>query len=231
MMERDELPVANQVNLDAIFQDLRDEKLDIEMDISKYTSSITSSTDPFSSALLEQKYSESFSLMDVVQEPKPYEKPKRGRKPLRPDDPIRIKTEEKDKFWLRAFKSHMRKVVDLHWKDFCNEEKLFWKFYFSANGKPGKKRRFLSYGKQYKNFLFESCFFKSKFKDWFTNQGQAVLEKKYKLGSDEWFVYYNYCEQELFSYNEERISNTSSQPCPVIDLDEYDDLLDVPFDL
>src|SRR5574343_341559 len=33
---------------------------------------------------------------------------KRGRKPIRPLDPIKKKTEEKDKYWLRAFRAYMR---------------------------------------------------------------------------------------------------------------------------
>ena len=40
------------------------------------------------------------------------DRPKRGRRPLRPYDPIRKKTEEKDKYWLRAFRSYIRKVVE-----------------------------------------------------------------------------------------------------------------------
>mmetsp|Transcript_30186 Transcript_30186/g.29863 ORF Transcript_30186/g.29863 Transcript_30186/m.29863 type:complete len:123 (+) Transcript_30186:39-407(+) len=32
---------------------------------------------------------------------------KRGRKPIRPNDPIKKKTEEKDKFWLRSFRSYI----------------------------------------------------------------------------------------------------------------------------
>lgn len=192
----------------------------LEMDISEYTSSITGSTDPLS-GIIDIKPSD--DLNDLIGEELQKEKPKRGRKPLRPNDPIRTKTEEKDKFWLRAFRGYMRKFIDLHWKDFSNEEKLFWKFFFSANGKPGKKRRFLSYGKKYKQFLFGCEFFKSKFQVWFEENGPSVLEKKYRPGTNEWFVYYNYCETELFYYNEKKVP--SSYSCPVVP--QVDDLMEV----
>lgn len=199
-----------------------------EMDLSEYTSSITGSTDPMS-GMVENNILEGLLLIDSEEKLKSNEKPKRGRKPLRPLDPIRTKTEEKDKFWLRAFRSYMGKSIDLLWKSFSNEEKLFWKLYFSSAGKPGKKKRFLSYGKKYKMFLFECSFFKEKFIDWFNNFGQTVLEKRYKIGSNEWFVYYNYCEVELCCYNHNKSSNANSVPCPVIDFTMADDLMS--FDL
>ena len=200
--------------------------------MSEYTSSVTCSTDPLTSLLDSSKNNDSLSLNDIVEEKKEEEKPKRGRKPLRPTDPIRTKTEEKDKFWLRAFRSYMRKYIDIHWKEFCNDERLFWKYYFSANGKPGKKKRFLSYGKKYKMFLFECQFFKTNFREWFNMYGQSVLENKYKPGTNEWFVYYNYCETELFYYNENKITQASSQPCPIVQqIDMMDDLMNINFDL
>ena len=124
----------------------------------------------------------------------------------------------------------MRKYVDLHWKEFSKDEQMFWKFYYSANGKPGKKRRFLSYGKKYKQFLFGCEFFKTKFQQWFDENGSSVLEKKYKPGN-EYFVYYNYCENELYYYNQNKCSSAYSQPCPVIQLGDMDDLMNDSFEL
>lgn len=51
----------------------------------------------------------------------PGTKKKRGRRPLRPFDPIKKKTEEKDKYWLRAFRSYM-KFYFAHIEDSLNEE-------------------------------------------------------------------------------------------------------------
>ena len=104
-------------------EEMKDEYELEEIDISNFTSSITGSTDPMS-GLIENRNSESFSLIDN-DEKKMQERPKRGRKRLRPNDPIRTKTEEKDKFWLRAFRSYMRKYIEIHWAEFCNNEKLF----------------------------------------------------------------------------------------------------------
>ena len=139
-------------------------------------------------------------------------KPKRGRKQVRPSDPIKIKTEEKDKFWLRAFRSNIRTIISCKWNELVKEEEFFWKFYFSVNGKPGKKRRFLSYCKKYKDFLFSSQFFKSKFCYWFANYGREALLKKYNPGSNEWFVYYDYCETELIKYNDSQLVKIHLQP-------------------
>ena len=112
-----------------------------------------------------------------------------------------------------------------------DEEKYFLKFYFSANGKPGKKRKFLSYGKAYKSFLFGNKFFKASFKEWFMREGDTVLERKYKPGTNEFFVYYNYCLTELLCYNEEKVSSYVSQPCADIEMENYDELLHQDFNL
>lgn len=170
-------------------------------------------------------------LFDMEQPALEPQKKKRGRKPLRPNDPIRTKTEEKDKFWLRAFRSYIRKYIDVHWKEFSDDERAFWKFYFSANGKPGKKKKFLSYGRVYKNFLFDNIYFKNRFKTWFANEGDTVLERKYSPGTNEYYVYYNYCQTELYVYNEAKNTNSTSQPCPDVDMSNYDDLLHEDFDL
>ena len=48
-----------------------------------------------------QKQAEKKNLQIVAQK-------KRGRKPIRPNDPIKKKTEEKDKYWLRGFRGYMK---------------------------------------------------------------------------------------------------------------------------
>ena len=81
-------------------------------------------------------------------------------------------------------------------------------------------------------FLFECQFFKTNFREWFNMYGQSVLENKYKPGTNEWFVYYNYCETELFYYNENKITQASSQPCPIVQqIYMMDDLMNINFDL
>ena len=88
----------------------RDEAYDLE-DISEYTSSVSDSTDPLSSSFEGKSY-EPNNMLDDIFICDRNDRPKRGRRPLRPYDPIRKKTEEKDKYWLRAFRSYIRKVVE-----------------------------------------------------------------------------------------------------------------------
>lgn len=133
---------------------------------------------------------------DAIKEPEKQKK-KRGRKPLRPNDPIKKKTEIKDKYWLRAFRNfikiHLSKLIE-----YFDEESLkFWNVYISKLGKPGKDSQFLSYGKSYKAFLFGEKTFASVFKGWFLQYGETELLKKYKRGSDLWFIYFDYALQEI----------------------------------
>ena len=90
-------------------------------------------------------------LFDLEQPALEPEKKKRGRKPLRPNDPIRTKTEEKDKFWLRAFRSFVRKFVDIHCKEFVTMSVPFGSFTLARMGNNERKKRDLFYGRLYKN--------------------------------------------------------------------------------
>lgn len=124
-------------------------------------------------------------------------KKKRGRKLLRPNDPIRKKTEIKDKYWLRAFRNFVKVNIN-KFKDFFSSTQLeFWDYYVSNSGKPGKNSKFLSYGKSYKNFLFAEPSFLEIFKAWLLEFGQAEISKKYEPGSDLWFIYYDYALKEI----------------------------------
>lgn len=127
-------------------------------------------------------------------------KNKRGRKPLRPQDPVRRKTEEKDKYWLRAFRAFMQSRFQAEKKSMAGEDRFFWREYLSTEGKPDKGNKFLSYGQKYKDYLFSHTTFTVHFKEWFLQFGQSTLEQKYKPSSDLWFVYYDYAQKELLSY-------------------------------
>ncbi|OMJ93502.1 hypothetical protein SteCoe_3474 [Stentor coeruleus] len=135
---------------------------------------------------------------NISQEPVK-EKKKRGRKPLRPNDPIRKKTEIKDKYWLRAFRNFVKNHFSLIKKLITGDELIFWLQYISRSGKPGKDSGFLSYGKNYKSFLFREKSFHKIFKAWFMEFGCEELSKKYEFGSDLWFIYYDYALKEIAS--------------------------------
>lgn len=177
-------------------------------DISEYTSSYSDSTDPLSSSLDRIVIDPNNMLEDIFAVDR-NDRPKRGRRPLRPYDPIRKKTEEKDKYWLRAFRSHIRKVVEEP-NEFIKEELDFWDFYLGPNGKPGKGHKFLSYGKKYKCYLFSNQFFVLRFREWFDANGELLLVKKYEPGTAEWFVFYDYAARDLYYYSQSPVVRSAN---------------------
>lgn len=132
----------------------------------------------------------------------PPERKKRGRKPLRPLDPVRKKTEEKDKYWLRAFRAYMRAYYPTVRERLPSEEQEFWDFHLSPAGKPGKGNRFASYGKTYKQFIFSRPSFCQFFRQWFREFGELELSKKCPRGTDLWIVFHHYASHDLFYYKE-----------------------------
>lgn len=123
-----------------------------------------------------------------------------GRRPLRPNDPIKKKTEELDKFWLRAFRGYMEILIPQIESSICPDQLEFLAEYLSAEGRPGKGSRFLSYGRKYKDYLFSHRSFAYLFHKWFLEQGKAELRKKCVEGSDRWFVFYDYAYKNLLFY-------------------------------
>ena len=122
---------------------------------------------------------------------------KRGRKLLRPNDPIRKKTEIKDKYWFRAFRNFIKTNFSAVKRFLTPKQTEFWNYYISDSGKPGKGSNFLSYGKNYKNFLFSEPSFLDLFKAWLLEFGETELSKRYSQGSDLWFIYYDYALKEI----------------------------------
>ena len=126
---------------------------------------------------------------------------RRGRKPNRPFDPVRKKTEEKDKYWLRAFRAYMKTHFGKIRKTMKAEERFFWRDYLGPEGKPEKGNRYSSFGRQYKTALFSNPSFVQHFQDWFLNFGEEELLKKCPRQSPLWFVFFDYASKELFNYN------------------------------
>jgi len=140
---------------------------------------------------------------------------KRGRKPIRPNDPIKKKTEEKDKYWLRMFRGYMKarysEVVHL----LSTEEQSFWLEHLSSKGVPDKGNVYSSYGKKYKNHLFSQPSFVSYFQEWFYKYGEIELGRKCNPGSDLWFVFFDYASKELVSYIPVGCSSMDSMDSPL----------------
>lgn len=126
---------------------------------------------------------------------------KRGRKPSRPFDPVHKKTEEKDKFWLRAFRAYMKTHYPKIRKGLNSQERFFWRDYLGPEGQPVKGNRFSSYGRLYKTHLFGEDSFVQQFQDWFLAFGDAVLSKKCARLSPMWLVFYDYGSKDLFNFN------------------------------
>lgn len=76
----------------------------------------------------------------------------------------------------------------------------WWKFYLSTEGKPGKGHRYLSYGKVYKSYIFSQATFVNFFRGWFAEFGEAELQKKCTPGTDLWFVFFDYAQNELYNF-------------------------------
>lgn len=124
--------------------------------------------------------------------PDPSDLPKkRGRKKLRPFNPT--KTEIMDKFWLRGFREFMKmnqSDLKLGLKDL-----EFWSFFLSRAGNPGKKRKYLSYSKEYKKFLMSNSSFCSIFIAWMMLYGSIKVPRKNFKGN--WELYFNYLCTDL----------------------------------
>ena len=116
---------------------------------------------------------------------------KRGRKKIRPLNPI--KTEIMDKFWLRGFREFMKvnisslrsKLTDLD----------FWNFFLGKAGNPGKKRKYLSYSKHYKEFLASNKSFCMVFIAWIMLYGPVKIPRKNFKGN--WDLYFSYLCTDL----------------------------------
>ena len=159
------------------------------------------------------------SLKEEASEPVP-EKKKRGRKLLRPFDPVRKKTEEKDKYWLRAFRAYMRIYYPAVREHLRSDDQEFWDLYLSSAGKPGKGNRFASYGKVYKHFIFSHDTFSLFFRQWFREFGEVELSKKCARNSDLWLVFHEYATHDLCFYSEEPRQDRMNSPVRVMDTAE-----------
>ena len=140
-------------------------------------------------------------------------KKRRGRRPLRPLDPVRKKTEEKDKYWLRAFRAYMRTAYPGLKDRLSPEDQDFWNLYLSPTGKPSKGGQFSSYGKAYKSFLFSQPTYMRCFRRWFTEHGETELSKKCSRSTDLWFVFYDYASKDLYchpDYQEDPLASLES---------------------
>ena len=115
------------------------------------------------------------------------------------------KTEELDKFWLRAFREYIKK----QYLNYCftTEDSTFWEEYWNEAKLPGKGREFRSYGKSYKNWLFEHMTFAQAFADWFEFKGREKLAEKRSINSAIFDEYFGYASSELLTWHE-RLMNS-----------------------
>lgn len=174
--------------------------LELELALSAHPYEPTSSNRSGSSYICSYSVSDPdvFCLNPIENETKSR---RRGRKLLRPNDPVQKKTEEKDKFWLRAFGAYMNTNFALLKRQMTPKELRWWKTYRSSEGYPGKAKRYLSYGKLYKDHIFGQPSFVAHFRGWFNEYGASTLMNKYPEGSDLWFVFYNYAQEILYNYS------------------------------
>jgi len=112
------------------------------------------------------------------------------------------KTEEKDKFWLRAFRSAMKKNFHRIKKELATGDRSFWREYLSKEGEPGKTNRFSSYSRSYKDHLFGRPGFVLQFRKWLEKDGLQELENKHSLDTepDTYRVLLEYAREVLAVY-------------------------------
>lgn len=130
------------------------------------------------------------------------DKCKRGRKKIRPHNPI--KTEIMDKFWFRGFREFMKiNYFDIRMY-LDDEDVIFLHNFLSANGIPNKKGPYLSYSKAYKASLFSSKVFSKYFIAW---AWFFSLMKCYKKFKGNWELYCHYLFTELVENCRQSVSN------------------------
>jgi hypothetical protein len=158
---------------------------------------------------------------------------KRGRKPIRPNDPIKKKTEEKDKYWLRGFRGYMKTHYSEISDTLTSEEQAFWLDHLSSKGVPDKGNVYSSYGKKYKNHLFSQPSFVHHFQDWFHKYGEKELSRKCSPESDLWFVFFDYACRELVNYVPVGCSSQDDPDSPIScssPVDHNEEKIDDPVD-
>ena len=155
---------------------------------------------------------ESESPIDSPTPSSPRERKRRGRKPIRPNDPVKKKTEEKDKYWLRAFRAYMKTLYPHIKSNLSTEERNFWREHLGPSGKPEKGHQFRSYGRRYKDYLFSQPTFTTHFRAWFQEHAEEELAKKYRPESDLWFVFYDYAQKDLYNYIPKSMGSLRESP-------------------
>lgn len=133
------------------------------------------------------------------------EKPHRGRRPNPPSFLTGTKkTEEKDKFWLRAFRSAMKRDFPNFKSDLPLSDRAFWRDYVSKAGEPGKSHRFQSYSRSYKDHLFSRREFAERFAHWLETEGVRELRRKYnpEVKPDMYAMMWEYAKDVLAVYHQ-----------------------------
>ena len=98
-----------------------------------------------------------------------------------------------DKFWLRGFREFM-KINISHLRSNLTDLD-FWNFFLGKAGNPGKKRKYLSYSKHYKEFLASNKSFCMLFIAWIMLYGPIKIPRKNFKG--DWDLYFSYLCTDL----------------------------------
>lgn len=116
---------------------------------------------------------------------------KRGRKRIRPSNPT--KTEIMDKFWLRGFREFMKLNFESLKASLSDLD--FWGFFIGKLGNPGKRKKYLSYSKHYKEFLTSNKSFCMVFIAWIMLYGSIKVPRRNFKGN--WELYFTYLCTDL----------------------------------
>ena len=86
------------------------------------------------------------------------------------------KSEDFDKYWIRKFRSYLRKNMDL----LCLlSDEPFWKWFMSPQSEPKTKHMFKSYNKKYRAYLRSQPEFLRLMRNWYWEYGNNETLAKF----------------------------------------------------
>ena len=101
-------------------------------------------------------------------------KPKKGKRAR-----IGTKVERCDKYWFRGFRAYLKEVRPEQLKKEMAENKAFWLWYFSKEGKPETSSQYISYNRAFRGHMLKSASFQRLFRDWMLAYGFEELSRKH----------------------------------------------------
>ena len=118
----------------------------------------------------------------------------------------KIKMEDYEKPLIREFKKFIKKNRDNNYKDFINQDKIFWDLFlgnknevYTSDEKKYKKEKFEKYNQKFLHYLFG----RKDIKELYNNEFKAHCKQKNKNGKNNEIIYHFYSQYFDDLYKEE----------------------------